>query len=315
MINHASIPPILLIVSGGSSGSHLLARLVSQYKPYAVGPEPNLASRPDLFLPGEFKLALFNSLCRRDPYFEPIKLESGKLFWVVPPMVFTNNDTYCYPGQRGLLEILEQSYDWGQMICNIRNRLVKVGLVPPNSMIIDHSPSAAVSTFNALHYYPNIKVIHIVRDPRDSIVSMMRRREKANHFRGIGQVENLHITAMQWSLLNACALKAEGVPNYLRIRYEELVMDAETTMRKVVEHLKLTNEDERKSGALLIGDLVKNLNGRHSPLKNINPSSVGRYKDELTSDQLTDLENKKYCWKNININIDMKIMIEMFKWD
>ena len=51
-------PPIVLIASGGSSGSHLLARLLAEYVPFFTGQEPNLAARPDLFDPISFRTAL-----------------------------------------------------------------------------------------------------------------------------------------------------------------------------------------------------------------------------------------------------------------
>lgn len=76
-----------------------------------------------------------------------------------------------------------------------------------------------------LELYPRARVIHLARDGRDATCSLMRRGESAR------------AAAAHWLYNHAAALTAAGRPNYLRVRYEDLVESPRAALRRVCAHL------------------------------------------------------------------------------
>jgi hypothetical protein len=84
-------PAIILIASGGSSGSHLLNEMLSHYEPFFLAPEANLASQPELFDDVTFHGALLSGVFRPKPVVPPEAITNGKKFLLVPSRVLTRH--------------------------------------------------------------------------------------------------------------------------------------------------------------------------------------------------------------------------------
>jgi len=81
-----------------------------------------------------------------------------------------------------------------------------------------------------LTYWPDAKIIHVVRDPRDVYASMVE----------IGKWKEPAVFANHWCNTVGAArdwLGAEGHPAYHELRYEKLVLAPETAMREVLAFL------------------------------------------------------------------------------
>ena len=86
--------------------------------------------------------------------------------------------------------------------------------------------------------FPNAKVIHIVRDPKDVLASHRQARKW----------DSVPVFVEMWCRFFGTNLKlqnelAPDPENYITIRYESLIIDPVTTMRKVVNFLEEEWED------------------------------------------------------------------------
>jgi len=101
-------------------------------------------------------------------------------------------------------------------------------------------------------YLPEARFIHVVRDPRDVVLSL--RKTSAGLRRSIEEMSGI------WaSMVGIAKSSAQRVRHYHELRYEDLVLDPETELRKICVFLHLDYADEmldyRASGARHIGHL------------------------------------------------------------
>ena len=85
----------------------------------------------------------------------------------------------------------------------------------------EKTPSNIYLTDIFVKCFPDAKIIHIVRDPRDVILSLMQR----------GHSEMT--AASVWLTSVACIQKIRAHPNLLEIRYEDLIIETEKTLQKM----------------------------------------------------------------------------------
>lgn len=102
-----------------------------------------------------------------------------------------------------------------------------------NNAFVEKSVENMEFAFELFHYYPNAKFIHIVRNPYSNIVSL----RKYKHPIGPGSIVEL-ISALkynQYHLYN----NLRRIPNYFLVRYEDLVVDSEKTIKNICRFLNL----------------------------------------------------------------------------
>ncbi len=99
-------------------------------------------------------------------------------------------------------------------------------------------------------YLPEARFIHIVRDPRDVVLSL--RRTTAG--RSVEQTSQIWV-----DMVSLARASATSVSHYHEVRYEDLVLDPETELRKICDFLQLDYSsqmlDYRASGARHVGHL------------------------------------------------------------
>jgi len=305
-------PPIVLIASGGSSGSHLLAVLLARREPFFTGPEVNLASRPDLFGHRSFRLALMKGLLRQEPYFRPFPRRDGRDFHVVPPQLLTNDDSYEVDTAAAKLRLLRNSGGWAGMVRDIHGRLVQAGRIREHDVLVEHSPSCAVSVAAALRAVPELRVVHLVRDPRDAVASMMARRRVAPQFKGLGADESLALTARQWALLTAAALQAQEHPGYIRVCYEELVRRPRKVTLDLCRRLGFPGAAPRRRGPLLVGPVARREGWLAAPTDEVTAAPVGRFRQTLSRRQVERLARMRFEFPELGEALEMREMIERF---
>jgi hypothetical protein len=80
----------------------------------------------------------------------------------------------------------------------------------------------------------DIRVIHLVRDPRGFVASLQRRKEGP---------ASVAAAASRWRDLHRQFARLDGVASYTALRYEDLCADPVGTMEQVFEFLSVPNED------------------------------------------------------------------------
>lgn len=92
-----------------------------------------------------------------------------------------------------------------------------------------------------LSHFPRARVIHVVRDGRDVVCSLRNhpvRRFVDGEWTSVPQDRSVVSCTRQWLSLTGKGLGWRTDARYLEVRYEDLVEDPETTMRRVMAFLE-----------------------------------------------------------------------------
>lgn len=161
------------------------------------------------------------------------------------------------------------------------------------SHIGDNTPLYVMAIPALLRLFPNAKFIHMVRDPRDLVASVLKMRFGA---------KEATTAAMEWHHQLGCWLLAERqIPAEQRIecRYEDLCRSPEMTFERVAAFLGGSSEDAREAlrqhasgGLTATGFLQVAEQGHHRRLgEPLSPARIGRYRSDLTAKQIRDIES------------------------
>src|SRR5690242_4571314 len=88
----------------------------------------------------------------------------------------------------------------------------------------EKTPQHALFTETLCEWYPGATIIHLVRDPRDVVASLLRVPWASHNVLG-----NAHL----WVRCNVAARRSRHRPQYLLVRYEELVAQPELELKRI----------------------------------------------------------------------------------
>jgi hypothetical protein len=263
----------LVIVGGcGSSGTTLLAHLLSRHPAVASGPEMNFFNHKEVLSLKELathKNALFQRRRLTDGYMDvPTFLTPGKTFGI---------------DQERLDEWVNRSNSLRELYESFADHLCAVH---GTSLFVEKSPTNVYNFAAFTRLFPDVSLIHQIRDGRDVVVSLMARGK------------TLFQAGSRWLYDTVAGLGARGAPGYVETRYEELVSDSATTLKRIFRHLKipfeaatLQNQPLTDKG-IYIEHWLERASGRawkQTPSDPISATSVGRYRESLTPEQLSTL--------------------------
>jgi hypothetical protein len=143
----------------------------------------------------------------------------------------------------------------------------------------EKTPGHAFITDLLLTWYPNSKIIHIVRDPRDVVASLRRmpwgrRSPVAN--------------ARLWAHLTAAAERSRHQPRYRLMHYERLVANPEGEMQRLCTFL-----EEPYDAAMIRPDessVAEQEWWFQRAHRDVTPQRVGTWRQELTDDYVRLVE-------------------------
>ena len=127
-----------------------------------------------------------------------------------------------------------------------------------------------------LALYPEARVIHLVRDGRDVVCSLLKRDPRPYH------------AVSHWLYNVSAALTWRGHPAYLEVKYEALAAQPEATLGRICQHLDVPFEPQMLA---VQGDeywqkcapVSIHSSWSSSPLAGgVSTRSIGRYKAELS---------------------------------
>lgn len=133
------------------------------------------------------------------------------------------------------------------------------------------------------------KVIVVIRDPRDVIVSM--NFGKGSSF--TGSIKPTLFNIRNWRKSVAFAATYHHHSNFMAVRYEDLVHDYKNTMNKLTNflHCEAYNWDEvMRKGLINDHGVLWKANSSHQRYSFIDARSIGKYQEKLTSKQIEYIE-------------------------
>jgi hypothetical protein len=181
----------------------------------------------------------------------------------------------------------------------------------------DKSLNTERYTDKIVEAYPNARIIHMIRDPRDRYSSSLARWKVSRG--GIGSGTGI------W--LNTITLgehyKKKYPNNYLTLKYEDLVADPEKTLVEVCKFIDEPYSEEMLSmnGAKTFRDEGGNSSYLQRKPGKITTSSIGKYKDVLTKSHVVFLQffsrttMLKYGYDLDNINLTFGERIQFLFFD
>jgi hypothetical protein len=164
----------------------------------------------------------------------------------------------------------------------------------------DKTPTHALAMINIARILPEAHFIHIIRDGRDVAISHRdlwfgpgTDPEAAAHF-WVGRIQDTR-------------RQAQSLPHYLEVRYEELILEPELTLRRIGEFIQLPFDprqltypvnaaqrlaelgDVQWPNRLITAEMRRGLFTltRHPP----NATRIGRWRQEMTGDEVRAFEN------------------------
>ena len=254
------------ILGSGRNGSTLLASTLSQYQNIYIPPE-------QFALPyAIMKFHLFN-------FYSWKRLT--KIIWNdYRKEENTTNWTFYQENlkeSKSLKGIIDKVYS------SSTNKKFKIwgDKTPQNTYFIKH----------IFPVYPNAKYVFIVRDGRDvvnSLVKMMNTNNKyqsySEHqlFQRATELWNKSINVYDW-------LKKKGA-NLLLVKYEDFTSNPDKTINEIASFLnvELGNLQETEKGKSMG---VQNMSHHQNLSKPISTSSIGKWKKELSQEQISSIQS------------------------
>jgi hypothetical protein len=123
-------------------------------------------------------------------------------------------------------------------------------------------------------YRGRVKFIHLVRDGRDVITSKLPGRE------------TFHISASRWIREVSVCRQRDAEPDFLVIRYEDLIRDFGATVSRIYRHLGMPDPEELRDFK------AKATLQRHhawpAELQDLHEKSIGRWRSPELSGRIAD---------------------------
>jgi hypothetical protein len=258
----------LALVGGcGSSGTTLLIHLLSRHPRVASAPELNFFNHPESLDLARFTASLDALLARRrlTPGYKQVASFLG------PRSELGLDRERLAAWTRQARDAAELHRLLARHICE------RVGA----THFVEKTPTNVYAFAALARQNPEARLVHLVRDGRDVAASLLRR------------AKSLYGAGSRWLYDTLAGLRGRGQPSYLEIRYEDLVTDPPATLARVFSHLGLP-QPEPASGTDSPGTYREDWRHKRSgqrwnltPDDAVSAASVGRFRRDLSSDQLS----------------------------
>lgn len=207
----------ILIGNSPSTGSSLLRQMLNRHPEIFCGPESYLFIYPQLFTKWEkFKSGIVGGRHSSN------RLKSRSFF--LQKDVILQDREYGSRSEEELEALVESSsgieeftHQFYQPILEARGK----------KMWAEKSPANTINFFRFIKAFPQGRVVHVVRDPYDTITSLL--------YRGT----TLYDACAVYLIQTAQALRARENARYHEIRYEALVRDPEEVLSGFLESMQL----------------------------------------------------------------------------
>lgn len=194
--------------------------------------------------------------------------------------IFGIRDIYSYAmgevSEADMSKILSHSNN----IIRFYESIVKILLKRTGKEIfVDKLQMRSYRLWYVVNHFPNARFIHIIRDGRDCYCSALKHPN-------VNQSDDIQSFARYWR--KCVAMPARHIPpkRLYELRYEDLVLDPEQELTRVMEFLSIPFEPSQTSVERYAATTSIKKTLVHKNLsKPINTSSIGRWKNELNEQE------------------------------
>ncbi len=253
----------VFIVGSASSGTTLLGVMLDRHPQFACGPELYAFDKRQIYQPFPLVQHDFARWLRRG------LVSDGQ---IDTPDFFHSRPAYFCDAER-LIRLMHEAESLRAFFDAFFDNYLRQRGKP---RWVEKTGSNAYYLDNILKLYPLARVVHLVRDGRDVVCSLLRRDPRPYH------------AVSHWLYNVSAALGWRGHPAYLEVRYETLVSQPEAALRAICAHVGVDFEPQMLEPAengywrQCAADSVHASWG-NSPLDGpVSARSVGRYRRELT---------------------------------
>ena len=256
------------ILCSGRSGSTLLASMLNMH--------------PNLYVPVEL-FGLYSSLPQQLKHYGDLNHDFNLRLLAYDlknvgqlkefNIDFDSDEFYrrIYPRNKNLRSVIDCFYE----TLLSRSGRSRIGDKTPNN-----SPFIKVID----NLYPESKVIHLVRDGRDCAISSIRSRKGINH-------RNVYELGKLWPRNNGmiAAFGSENPSRYLRIRYEDLVVEPANILREICSFLNESYSDSLLSykEGKFAQENARVLDHHTNLGENIIRNNVGKWRSGLSREEVS----------------------------
>ncbi len=166
--------------------------------------------------------------------------------------------------------------------------------------------------------FPDARIIHIVRDPRDVVASMMSMPWASN---------DVLANTLRWraEIANACRHR-EDTSRFYEIRYEDLIENPENICREICDFVGVPFVPEMLDYHRKAGDYIVNEPWKQGTEKHINSTARQRWRRDLTQWQVCLIQclvgrymayygyNKVGCGLLRKLAVPAVLSLELFKY-
>ena len=142
----------------------------------------------------------------------------------------------------------------------------------------EKTPEHALFTGTLRQWFPAATILHILRDPRDVVASLLAMPRKP---------KSVLTNASTWVRCNLGAQQAREHPGYLLIRYEELVAQPEEQLQRVCAFIGEEYRPEMLTPDANQGPTFPWLQRAQEP---VTTERLGKWREQLTADQVALVE-------------------------
>jgi hypothetical protein len=247
-----------IIGGAGSSGSTFLAALLNGHPEVFCAPELSLFNKWFIYrkfsqFQKHVRFWLWRGISTEGYLAYPKLLGRGRLDGIA---------------RERLLELVEGADNFKNFTQSLSDEYLRVY---GKRVFVEKTPSNAYCFAEFAKVFPSGSMIHLVRDGRDVVCSLMRRGW------------SLFKSASTWVYAVSCGLASRDLTGYTEIRYENLVQDTEYTLRKLCSVLEVSyTKDMISERRQPTSDHTEIHTWSHLPMGPISTASIGRYHQELS---------------------------------
>ncbi|MFZ1821607.1 MAG: sulfotransferase [Acidimicrobiia bacterium] len=168
-----------------------------------------------------------------------------------------------------------------------------------------------------LDHFPNAKVLHMSRDPLDSIASLRTHPKMSRDGSGMptGFINPLEDCLGMWLRAQEAVKVVQNDPRYLAVQYEDLIADPENILRDTCDFLGIKFDEAMLDHSQHVKDDASNPQkftpNNAQAREKINPKRVGTWTENLKRGQALEILERTADYKHLYRQSSLELLASL----